>query len=50
MEDNKKPQRNLEKEVALLQEQIMMVISDKVMVQAMLDDALVELNELKKEK
>ena len=47
MDNNKKPQRNLEKEVALLQEQIMMVISDKVMVQAMLDDALEELDQIK---
>lgn len=37
------PQRNLEKEVTLLQQQLMMAVADKVMVQAMLDDALEQL-------
>lgn len=39
------PQRNLEKEVALLQQQLMLALSDKVMVQAMLDDALEQLEQ-----
>lgn len=47
MDNNKKPNRNLEKEVALLQQQLMMALSDKVMIQAMLDDALVELDQIK---
>ena len=41
------PQRNLEKEVTLLQQQLMMAVADKVMFQAMLDDALAELNQYK---
>lgn len=41
------PQRNFEKEVTLLQQQLMIALSDKVMIQAMLDDALTELNEYK---
>jgi len=47
MDNNKNPQRNLEKEVPLLQQQLMMALSDKVMVQAMLDDALEELHQIK---
>lgn len=47
MNNNNQPQRNLEKEVALLQQQLMMALSDKVMVQAMLDDALEEIEKLK---
>lgn len=43
------PQRNLEKEVALLQQQLMMALSDKVMVQAMLDDALEQIEQLEKQ-
>ncbi|MEB8172150.1 hypothetical protein NGH30_10030 [Macrococcus caseolyticus] len=47
MDNNNQPQRNLEKEVALLQQQLMMAVSDKVMLQAMLDDALEELDQIK---
>lgn len=43
------PQRNLEKEVTLLQQQLMLVLSDKVMVQAMLDDALEKIDKLQKQ-
>lgn len=41
------PQRNFEKETELLQLQLINALSDKVMIQAMLDDALTELNEYK---
>lgn len=47
MDNNIKPNRNLEKEVSLLQQQLMMALSDKVMIQAMLDDALEELDQIK---
>lgn len=47
MDNNKNPNRNLEKEVSLLQQQLMMAVSDKVMIQAMLDDALEELHQIK---
>jgi len=44
-----KMQRNLEKEVVLLQQQLMIALSDKVMIQAMLDDALGMINKLQKQ-
>lgn len=43
------PQRNLEKEVTLLQQQLMIALSDKVMIQAMLDDALEKIEQLEKQ-
>ncbi|HEY4543682.1 MAG TPA: hypothetical protein VIG40_03465 [Tissierellaceae bacterium] len=44
------PNRNFEKEVYLLQQQLTLALSDKVMIQAMLDDALAEINKMKEEK
>lgn len=41
------PQRNFEKETEFLQLQLLNALSDKAMFQAMLDDALAELNQYK---
>lgn len=39
-------ERNYEKEVIILQQQLSMVMADKVMIQAMYDDALEKINKL----
>lgn len=49
MDNNKKPQRNFEKETELLQLQLLNALSDKVMIQAMLDDALEKIEQLEKQ-
>jgi len=41
------PNRNYEKEVFLFQQQLLQALSDKIMIQGMLDDALEELKEIR---
>ena len=41
--------RNYEKEVLILQQEINRVVSEKVMIQAFYDDALEEIEKLKKQ-